>query len=157
MLQVFQTISEQLYLRKVIKKGDLDFLLTGYQFSRLFGKQIEEILEIIDKEVLISFRFGLKLSHEDVLKEKTLVLVFINSLGNIHLIPGRIKLDRAIYLFGELMNTSLSDQIDFYFDKYSSLEKRRKKMIVKNMYNCHLEMVKTSVLRAVYNKKLFFP
>jgi hypothetical protein len=148
---MFKKVASLIYLKNVSRSKDIELFLIGYKFDKMFSDQIKAILKIIDSELIRSFNFGLKISREHVLKEKTTFLFILNEMGNLHLIPKRWEFEEAIKIFGEFMYKALEGEVGFYFKKLSD-----KKGATRTMYNCHLEAATASVFRAIYNHQIPF-
>lgn len=158
---MFKKLSELLgwfYLRSISKKEDWEiFWLTRYDkennrfitpYHWLPGKQIDAVLKIIDREIVKSYQFGLKISREHMLKEKAVALAILDKMGYPGTVPERFKFEQARKMFSEAMSEIMKEELAFYFEKLG--EEGR----VRNMYNCHLESVRSAILHAVYHKEL---
>jgi len=131
------------------EEKNLSITLLVTPLYRLFGRQIEAILDIIDQEIVKSFRqTGLKISHEHVLKEKWTILALINELGNPITIPDNLSEQETVDLFSKTISETMKDEKAFYFEELG------KKRQTQNSYNDHLESVRNAVLEAIYDKKL---
>jgi hypothetical protein len=149
---MFKKLADWIYLKNVSRKKDFySIVYSGYQYTRLLDEQARAILEIIDKEIMKSFEFGLKLSREHVLKEKVVFLYILNEMGSLRLIPKRWEFEEAMKIFGEFMYKAMKDEVDFYFEKLN-----KKKRATRTMYNCHLEEARSSIFRAIYNHQIPF-
>ncbi len=164
---MFKEIGRWFYMRSVSKRNDDEIIhglgitrrddkhINSYDdlhevmaYTRLFGKQIDAILKMIDEEIAKSYQFGLKISREHVLKEKVMVLSILDRMGNLDSIPKRLEFAEAVEMFSEAMWGIMKEETAFYFEKLS--RERR----VRNMYNCHLEAVRNAILFAIYQKNL---
>ena len=113
---MFKKIKEWLYLRSVIKQDEDEDLFVwnsrgsikdrkidlGYR--RFVAKQIIEILKIIDGEIVRSYRLGLKLSREHVIKEKAASLGILHEMGHLLWIIDNVKPEDAHERFSGLIN-----------------------------------------------------
>lgn len=158
---MFKKLSELLgwfYLHSISKADDWEmFWLTGYSkddnrfitpYQRLSGRQIDAVLKIIDREIVKSYQFGLKIIREHMLREKAVALAILNEMGDLDTVPDRFKFEKLRKVFLEAMSEMMKKELEFYFEKLGR-ENR-----VRNMYNCHLEAVRNAILRAIYNKEL---
>jgi hypothetical protein len=141
---MFKKLKAKLWLLSVSKKEDVQLFWCS-SLNRLLGDQIVAILKIIDEELVKSFDFGLKLSHEHVLKEKTAVLATLNSMGNLCNIKRDFSLEAARAIFLNSIYQMLEAENKFYF------EESKKKGGVNTMYNCHLEAVTASIFNEIYS------
>ncbi len=143
---MFKKISEKisellgwLYLSSISKKEDWEiFWSTRYDkdsnrfitpYHRLTGKQIDAVLKIIDREIVKSYQFGLKISRDHMLKEKAVALTILDKMGNLGAIPDRFEFEEAIKIFSEAMSEMMKEELAFYFEKLS------KENRVRSMYN----------------------
>lgn len=144
---MLKEILAKIYLLQVSKKKDAELLwLATYQY--LCGDQIIAILKIIDAEVVKSFHFGLKLSHDHLFKEKAAVLCILNQMGNLDQIPEKADYEEVYKIFSKALRKVMEDEALFYFNQLAALGKGR------TMYNCHLESVVYAVLRAIYDGEI---
>jgi|GEM_PF-5678218 len=143
---MFKKIIAGLWLASVSKRKDVEMFWSSeyLPLEHLFGDQIIAVLGIIDAELLKSFEFGLKISRKDIIKEKVVVLKFLNAIGNLGAMPGRLTFEAAKTIFFDFAYEALADEVKFYFEKAKEGE-------VKNKYNCHLEAVVVSILRSIYS------
>ena len=131
--------------------------LLTHPCNRLFLKEIEAVLKIVDEELVKSYHFGLKISRDHVLKEKAVILFILNEMGNLYAIPKRFEFEEAMILFSQAMHASLGENLSFYFEKFKKISKtnKKKKNIVRSMYNCHLESARCEILRSIYDGTLW--
>lgn len=144
---MFNNYRAKLWLKSVSKKSDIDLFWSSGSLSlpHLLGKQIIAILEIIDAELITSFGFGLRVLRVHVLKEKTVILVVLNTTGGIEAMKRQFSFDEAKNTIFDLTYKMLEEENHFYFEKF------QKEGEVKTKYNCHLEAVILSVLRSIYD------
>lgn len=115
--------------------------------------QIHYILDVIDDEVKISAKFGLKIKPEHLAKEKIVIMTIFNKYGQGISKNGRGYTDQEytqmhrylLYLADEL----LSKEIEYYF--YNTPKNK-----VKNKYNCHLNSLVSRLFRDFVNHECHF-
>jgi len=106
---MLKEILAKIYLLQVSKKKDAELLwLATYQY--LCGDQIIAILKIIDAEVVKSFHFGLKLSHDHLFKEKAAVLCILNQMGNLDQIPEKADYEEVYKIFSKALRKVMEEK-----------------------------------------------
>jgi hypothetical protein len=137
-------------LRSIKNVIEAKFYLWAASYIYLLGDQILAILKIIDAEVIRSFHFGLRLSHDDLFKEKIVTLSILNKMNGLLYIRVNMEFEDARRFFSELLCALLEKELRFYFEEADKASKTR------NMYNCHLESVATAIMQAIYNRKILY-
>ena len=138
------------YIMAISKEDDIDAIWNG-GFNYLFSKQIFNILEMIDNEVVRSYcDFGLQISRDHLVKEKIALLTILNRAGNIANIPKLTKYEEAWGIVSGYMHEAMETESKFYFDKLKADGK------MPTAYNCHLESVMSVILNTIYNDKMPF-
>lgn len=120
-------------------------------FNKLFSKQIERIIKIINEEIEISRSFGLEIREEDEKKEKIVILTIFNIYGQ-GLIRESKRLSPQEYEFIihsliEIAGELLSQESEFYYDMFKQKELETGKREVKNKYACHIDSVMTRLTK----------
>ena len=143
---MFKKLRSELWLASVSRREDVEMFWSSgsLPLERLAGDQIIAILKIVDTELLVSFGFGLKISRNDVIKEKAAVLKILNSIGGLGTMPDRFAFETSKAFVLECLYQVMADETKSYF-------KKAKKDEVKNKYNCHIEAVVVSILQSIYN------
>jgi hypothetical protein len=143
---MLEKLKSKLYLGSVSKKEDenLFWASENCNLERLLGEQIIAILKIIDEELLISYKFGLKLQRDHVLKEKAALLSILNKFGSLALIPRRLTFEEAKKCMFDALYLIMKEEVEFYFNQV-------RKGGVKTAYNCHIESIASTLLHSIYN------
>lgn len=142
---MLENIKAKIWLRSVSKADDLN-VFWELPLKFLFGEQLKAICAIVDEELVKSYHFGLKITREHVLKEKTIILNILNSMGNLCSIEERFSFEEARSFFMKNLYHFLTEESKFYFNKMKELNE------VGTKYNCHLEAVAASLLNSIFNK-----
>jgi hypothetical protein len=137
----------KLWLMSVSKKKDVKLFWSPspLQFTHFTKDQVIAIFKIVDEKLVESFNFGLKISRNHVIKEKTAILTILNVMGSIQTITRLFNFEEARRFFLKSIYQILGDETKFYFEKW------KEKNGVKNKYNCHIEAAAFSVLQSIYN------
>lgn len=164
--KMIKDVGAYFYIRDVSRRDDTEIIVGGTRFDketnsfvhpcdRLSLKEIEAMLKIVDEELIRSYHFGLKISREHVLREKTAILFLLNEMGNLYAIPKRFEFEEVISLFSRGLRVLLSEELFFYFEKLKKIsEANKKKNIVRSMYNLHLLSVYVAIFRSIYGETL---
>jgi hypothetical protein len=133
-------------MKTVSNRKDMEALWVAPGLTSLIGEQIVAIVKIIDKELEKSFNFGLELSREHAFKEKLVVLIILNSMGNLHSIFTKTEYGEVMKYFLYILEEMLSEESEFYYEKFS------KKNELRNKFNLHLSSIASSILLSICNK-----
>lgn len=153
MIRLYKRLSRFIYIKKVSKARDLhdidDTLFFGNSSTTnrcaLAFKEIAWVQSMVDQAVLKSFGFGLKIDREHVIKEKMTLLCLLNSAGRLIDIPKNYEFHEIMGIFSEAISEEMENEMTLYHQRLGG-----KKNAVRNMYACHLEDIRTNILREIY-------
>lgn len=145
---LFGNFLENIFPKIFNKKEEIDDFLGSYH--NLSTKQIGYILEVIDREIKVSAKFGLKITPEHEKIEKHVIMVIFNEYGSTLNQRGKIysgdQYSEMMQYLTQTVCIALKKEIDYYFDKTPEGE-------TKNKYNCHLHSVITCLARDFMEEK----
>ncbi|MDD5290235.1 MAG: hypothetical protein PHT40_03510 [Patescibacteria group bacterium] len=142
----------QKFLDSRQRQKEAEWFWQNKNFCFLSGNQIYYILDVIQKEVAVSAKFGLIIQPEHLLKEKIIIMAVFNKNGQIlnqftekNSYNDNLYSSTANFLV-DMVCKLLSEEIGYYFDHTPPGE-------VKNRYNCHLSVLVAHLIRDFVDQK----